>query len=306
MNKLLSSSKNTKRIIPLHYRLLGRALNLLSYINNELAASILSKLWFTVFKSKPKPWVVKFWQTADSRLEIIVKDKIIPVHLWGKGPLIVMMHGWSGSGTQFRKFIPALVKAGYQIAIFDAPSHGINQGNKTHLIEFCDTLIAIQNKLGNINSIISHSFGSMATVVAMQKGLTAERIILISPHLDANEMHKTYSDLLNLNHRLSMRFRALIELKMNRILKVNKVWSYLSPENLLSHNNCKGLLIFDLEDEEIPQKQFKDIENYWIKSTTITTKGLGHHRILKDINIINEVLNYVGNTSECKHVINGL
>jgi len=298
MNKLLSSSKNIKRIIPLHYRVLGRALNFLSYINNELAASMLSKLWFTVFKSKAKPWVLKFWQTADSRLEIKVNDKIITVHIWGHGPLIVMMHGWSGSGTQFRKFIPSLIKAGYRIALFDAPSHGINPGKKSHLIEFSDTLIVIQKKLGDINTVISHSFGSMATVVAMQRELAAKKMILIAPHLDANEMHITYSELLNLNPRLSNRFRDLIELKMKSILKIEEIWGYLSPKKLLSHNSYKGLLIYDLNDEEIPQKQFKEIERYWKNSTVITTTDLGHHRILKDKNIINEVVNYIGKTSE--------
>ena len=298
MNKLLSSSKNIKRIIPLHYRVLGRALNFLSYINNELAASMLSKLWFTVFKSKAKPWVLKFWQTADSRLEIKVNDKIITVHIWGHGPLIVMMHGWSGSGTQFRKFIPSLINAGYRIALFDAPSHGINPGKKSHLIEFSDTLIVIQKKLGDINTVISHSFGSMATVVAMQRELAAKKMILIAPHLDANEMHITYSELLNLNPRLSNRFRDLIELKMKSILKIEEIWGYLSPKKLLSHNSYKGLLIYDLNDEEIPQKQFKEIERYWKNSTVITTTDLGHHRILKDKNIINEVVNYIGKTSE--------
>jgi len=297
MNKLINPSKVNKRIIPFKYQLLGRYLNFISYINCNWSARIISELWFTVFKNKPKAWTIKFWQTADKKIELKVKDKIISVYLWGEGPLIVMMHGWSGSGSQFRKFIPKLVKAGYQIAAFDAPSHGLNSGKKSHLIEFTDTLISIQNKCGDIHTIISHSFGAMATVVAMQRGFSAQQMILIAPHLDAHEMHKTYSELLNLNPRLSQRFRDIIEQKMKNILNVENVWDYLSPEKLLSFNNCKGLLLFDLEDEEIPQKQFNDIETHWKNAMIIKTEGLGHHRILKDMKIINDITEFIGNTA---------
>jgi len=297
MIKLLSPSKGNKRIIPFKYQLLGRCLNFLSYINNNWAARIISELWFTVFKNKTKPWTIKFWQTADNHIEVKVKDKNISVYLWGEGPLIVMMHGWSGSGSQFRKFIPTLVKAGYQIAIFDAPSHGLNPGKQSHLIDFTDTLISIQNKFGNIHTIIAHSFGAMATVVAMQRGFSAQHMILIAPHLDAHEMHKTYSGLLNLNPRLSERFRDLIEQKMQNILNVDKVWDYLSPDKLLSLNNSVGLLLYDIEDEEIPQKQFKDIETHWKNARTIKTDGLGHHRILKDKKTIRDVTDFISSTA---------
>ncbi|RDH85929.1 MAG: hypothetical protein DIZ80_00180 [endosymbiont of Galathealinum brachiosum] len=293
----LASASRDKRVIPFSYQMLGIVLNFVSHVRNEWAAKIISDIWFTVFKTKAKPWTVKFWQQADSCTEVQVKDKIIQVHLWGEGPLVVMMHGWSGSGFQFRKFIPGLVKAGYQVASFDAPAHGVNPGKQTHLLEFCDTLVAIQQQIGKVDTVMAHSFGGMAAVVATQRGFSPKQMVLIGPHLDAHEMHQTYSDVLNLNPKLAQRFRDIIEQRMIDILEVDDVWNYLSPASLLEENNCKGMLIYDLNDEEIPQHQFKAVDKHWTDCQTIETEGLGHHRILKDKKVIEDVLFFMGESA---------
>jgi len=303
-NKLFNSSGQDKRVVPFSYQMLGHGLNFISYIRNEWAANIISDLWFSVFKSKVKPWTIKFWQTADSCIEVQLKDKIIPVHLWGAGPLVVMMHGWSGSGSQFRKHIPGLVKAGYQVASFDAPAHGVNPGKQSHLLEFSDTLIAIEQQLGKVDTVMAHSFGGMAAVVSTIRGFSPRQMVLIGPHLDAHEMHQTYSELLNLNPKLTQRFRDKIEQKMTDILntgllKIDKdVCHFLSPASLLSKTNCKGLLIYDLDDEEIPQSQFKEVEKHWQGCQTIETSGLGHHRILKDRKVIEKILKFMGEAAQ--------
>jgi hypothetical protein len=49
-----------RRVIPLQYQIFGTVLNVMSYVHRTFTAKIASNLWFTVFKSKPKPWVIKF------------------------------------------------------------------------------------------------------------------------------------------------------------------------------------------------------------------------------------------------------
>ncbi|MCK4710704.1 MAG: alpha/beta hydrolase, partial [Gammaproteobacteria bacterium] len=150
-----TKSNGKKRIVPWKIRLFGLALNLASLFNNEWAAEKLSQILFTVFKSQPKLWVTKFWNQADRRFEIQLSDQSIPVYCWGKGPLVVLMHGWSGSGTQFKHFIPALTQAGYRVAVFDAPVHGTNPGKHSHLLDFSDSLVAIQQQLGPVDTVIA-------------------------------------------------------------------------------------------------------------------------------------------------------
>ncbi len=293
-NTRLNLSKRRKRVVPLSYQMFSLGLNVVSYLRNEWAADILGSLWFTVFKSRSKPWIAEFWQQAETRIELRLEDKSIPVSFWGQGPLVVMMHGWSGSGVQFRRLIPGLVAAGYQVAAFDAPAHGSNPGKHTHLLEFSDSLVAIQQQIGPVDTVMAHSLGGMAAVVAVQRGLSVRQMVLFGPHLDVQKMYQSYSDLLNLNPKLSQRFRDKIGEKMAEIFQVDDVWGLLTPANLLAQNDFQGLLIYDNEDDEIPQDQFKAVARHWRDCRVLETEGLGHHQILKDETVIESVIAFMG------------
>ena len=74
-------------------QLSGIALNLLSRLSNRQAAKELARLWFTTFRSKPKPWVAEFWRGADRCVEVAVEETAIAMYCWGQGPPVVLMHG---------------------------------------------------------------------------------------------------------------------------------------------------------------------------------------------------------------------
>ncbi len=288
-----NSSGRQKRVVPFKYQLLGMGLNLASHFRSRWAAKIAGNLWFTVFKNKRKPWVRQFWQESDECFEIEVGGSQIPVYSWGRGPLIVTMHGWSGSGTQYRRFIPRLVEAGYRVVAFDAPAHGGNPGNQTHLLDFTDSLIQIQAQLGKIDTVIAHSLGSMAAVWATHLGLTPRRMILLGPHMDVSTMFESYSQILNLNEKISNQFRAYIGRRMAEILQVEDPWVLLNTENLMANRDYSGLLVFDRDDEEIPQTIFHRILEHWPGCELLETEGLGHQLILKDEEVIDRVLGFL-------------
>jgi pimeloyl-ACP methyl ester carboxylesterase len=287
------SAERRKRVVPLSFQLAGMTLNLISVVHNEWASDVLTKLWFTVFKSSSKPWVAEFWAGADDCIEISVGEWVIPVYCWGQGPLVVTMHGWSGSGTQFRHFISPLVAAGFRVACFDAPAHGSNPGRQTHLVDFSASLIAIQNQLGKVDSVIAHSLGAMATVYATQLGLSIDRLLLVAPHLNVQKMFETYRDLLGMRPALADRFHARIGAKMEAILDHRDPWEILVPEKMLQACNLPGMLVHDHNDPEVAQAQFDEIAGFWEKSQLLVTQGLGHNRILKDERVINAVTDYL-------------
>ena len=293
INNSITKSTGKQRVVPLKFRIAGMVLNFISLINNEWAAQKLSQIWFTVFKSQPKPWVTKFWNQADRRFEIDLQDQSIPVYCWGKGPLIVMMHGWSGSGTQFKHFIPALTEAGYSVALFDAPVHGTNPGKHSHLLDFSDSLVAIQQQIGPVDTVIAHSFGAMGVTLATHRGLMLNRMVLIGPHLDMRVIFDSYSQLLNLRSKLVERFKALASIKMADILQIEDPWELLNTKTLLHDEYLSGLLIFDGDDEEVPQSHFNEIESLWKYSESFKTTGLGHTRLLKDNQVIRKVIKYL-------------
>ena len=268
-------------------------LNFASRIHNEWASDVLASLWFTVFKSGQKPWVTEFWGSADECIEITIDDTAIPVYCWGQGPLVVAMHGWSGSGTQFRQFISPLVEGGFRVACFDAPAHGANPGRRTHLVNFSASLFAIQDRLGKIECVVAHSLGAMATVYALQQELPVDRIVLVAPHLDVQKMFETYRDLLRMRPALANRFHDKIGTRMKSILNDKDPWEIFTPEKMLVKSDFRGLLVYDHEDPEVTQAQFDEIIQHWENCKVLATDGLGHNRILKDKSVIDAVVDYL-------------
>lgn len=269
------------------------ALNLVSRIHNEWASGVLARFWFTVFKSTPKPWVAEFWRGAHQRIELEVADVTIPVHCWGQGPPVTMMHGWSGTGTQFRYFIEPLVAAGFTAVCFDAPEHGSNPGKRSDMPRFSSTLLEIEKQLGPLHAVIAHSLGAMAAAYAVDKGLSPRRTVLVAPHLEVQKMFETFRDLLNMRPLLARRFHDKIGERMRELMDGADVWTELVPQKLLQHPGMRGLLVYDLEDPEVSEAQFREMADLWPDRETHTTRGLGHNRILKDEAVIKVIVDYL-------------
>ena len=288
-SSLQNRFQKSQRVVPARYRMAGLAFNLTALVNCEWAATQLSSLWFRVFKPKAREWVHPFWHSADQRVELELADKSIPVYLWGRGPLVVCMHGWGGSGTQFRRIIPELVGRGYRVASFDAPAHGLNPEKTTHILEFVQALLAIQHQIGVIHTVVGHSFGCLATLLATEYELMPERMVFIAPGLDIEDMFENYADQMGLDQPLIERFHDIVGDRMSEIAMVSDAWSWLQPERLMHHATEKGLLIYDSEDEELDLRHFERIKRLWPGCESIKTDGLGHFKLLKEPSVISRI-----------------
>ncbi len=291
--RILSSTDRRKRVIPLGFQLFGLALNWLSRLHNEWAAALLARLWYTVFKTEIKPWVGEFWQGADERVLISFDQIEIPIYLWGQGPLVVLLHGWSGSGTQYRVFIPQLVAAGFKVACFDAPAHGSNPGKRAHALQFSGSLFAIQAQIGAIDTVVAHSLGAMAAAYARQHGLAARQTVLVAPQLEVQKIFETYRELLGMRPALAQSFKSKIGASMSKLIDGEDPWESLSSARLLKNPNLSGMLVFDDQDPEIAAQSFEQVGRLWPQAVVHRTTGLGHNRILKDKAVIQTVVQHL-------------
>lgn len=98
---------------------------------------------------------------------------------------------------------------------------------------------------------------------------------------------------MKLNKKLSSLFHHNISRKMAVIPGYDNPWALLSPDALLKHCNIPGLLVYDQSDEEIPRQVFEEIEQHWTRGQVIKTQGLGHSRLLKDTEVIKQVVIYL-------------
>ena len=94
-------------------------------------------------------------------------DIDLAVDVQGKGPLVILMHGWPELGLSWRHQIPALTAAGYQVAVPDMRGYGAS--DKPHetgaytLDIIADDMRAVADHLGARRWVaVGHDWGAPA------------------------------------------------------------------------------------------------------------------------------------------------
>ena len=72
----------------------------------------------------------------------------VAVWQWGSGPRVLLVHGWGGNAARLRHFVAPLVEAGFGVAAFDAPAHGLSHGSFATLPDFIETVGLVARRHG--------------------------------------------------------------------------------------------------------------------------------------------------------------
>ncbi|WP_255322803.1 alpha/beta fold hydrolase [Lysobacter sp. K5869] len=229
--------------------------------------------------------------TLEAREERLQVDgHAIACYVWGdpqRQPYVLFAHGWSSHGTRVAKWLPALRAAGYAVVAFDQLGHGRSEGRLATLPDFTRHLHAVGAHYGPAAVAIGHSLGGAATLLAMARGLRAERAVLIAPAADPVAAVKRFARFLWVGEDLCRRMFAYFEARIG-----------ISFDSQQAHRNAPNiakpaLIVHDLGDREVPWAEGERYARYWPDSRLLTTQGLGHNRIADDTAVIAEVLRFL-------------
>jgi pimeloyl-ACP methyl ester carboxylesterase len=124
--------------------------------------------------SKPQRRKVREFEEqilAKSKAQTIdFKDFTLRGYSWGEvgKPIALLVHGWEGQAGNFGALVPILLEKGYQVIAYDGPAHGKSSYQATNMFEYAD-FIATRIKAHQPQLIISHSFGTVSTQLALLK-----------------------------------------------------------------------------------------------------------------------------------------
>lgn len=218
--------------------------------------------------------------TLGAREETLEVDgHAISTYVWGdlrSQPYVLFAHGWSSHGTRIARWLPQLAAAGYAVVAFDQPAHGRSPGNQATLPDFTRHLLAVGEHYGPAAAVIGHSLGGAATLLAMARGLQADRAVLIAPAADPIAAAERFARLMWIGERACQRLFAYFERSIG-----------VSFEEQQAHRNAPAigrpaLIVHDLEDRDVPWEEGERYARYWPDSRLLTTRGLGHRRVLDD------------------------
>ena len=233
-----------------------------------------------------------------------INDKSVTTYEWGQtgsaitssttpdsttsAPTILLVHGWSGRGTQLAAFIPPLLEKGFHVVSFDAPAHGKSTGKQNTLYEISETIEALQAKYGIFHSAITHSFGGPCLAVAMKHGVSAGRVVNICPPAHTRDIIDKFTAMLNINENIKQRLIGEMEENFGK-----DVWQDTSMPLIVSKLDNPALVIHDTDDIDVPIEEGQVIADAWKDASFISTNGLGHRRILRDGEVIGKTVEFI-------------
>ena len=288
LDNTVTYSKKKTNPTPIIIKMLRTGFKIGGLVAPKLTGCAAYKLWI----SPPRFKTPQSETSAELSAKIeyhSVGDKSIATYQWGqKGPTILLVHGWSGRGTQLGPFAEALVDSGFHVVSFDAPAHGKSSGKQTNIYEIAETISALDKLYGPFKAVITHSFGGPCLAIAMKEGLKTTRVVNISPPSQTAGLVKKFTDALTLPGNVENELIRCIEKNFGE-----GVWHDSSMENNVQNLDTPALVIHDVDDVDVPWHEGQSIAKAWSEVRFIKTSKLGHRRILRDPATIKTTVDFV-------------
>ena len=197
-------------------------------------------------------------------------------------PLVMLVHGWTGRGSQMGAFAGPLLSAGFRVLAFDNHAHDLTPGKATSLFIQSEVQQKLSEKFGPVYAVVTHSFGGMVTPYSLSHGMKAQKVVCISPPSRFDYLLERFSNTLYLpeiiQHYMVRRFKK--EFGDDLVERV----SATTTSKQLGH--IPALIIHDENDVDVPASEGECLHQAWPQSTLNYTRGLGHRAILYDADVI--------------------
>lgn len=269
-------------------QVMGAVIRGVDRLSPRLGAHVAARVFLTPRKAR-LPERERTW-LEHARPETFLAGRFrLSGHRWSfKGDPVLLVHGWEGRGSQLGGLALAVAERGFQPITVDLPAHGSSKGAQTNLLEISQAIGALVRSLGGVAGIVAHSFGAAGTTVALREPLKVGRLAYLAPSEDFEHFPRVFSHWLGLPHHLSERMRHSIEGRLGITM------AQMRGRLLAPRMSAPLLVVHDEDDVDVPWQDGKTYSEAWPDSKLLTTRGLGHRRILREPEVLQAVAEFVG------------
>ena len=261
----------------------------LQAVSPSLTTKFAAKLFTTPIRHKlPKRELHMERESVQKSILVPEIQKEIVVYEYGKSDKkVLLVHGWSGRGTQLVKIADEILKLGYMTISFDAPAHGKSKGNSSIMIEFIASILEIEKQYGPFEFAIGHSLGGMSVLNAIKQNLQVKKAVIIGSGDIIQDIIDDFIHKLQLRPEFGIKLRDHFEAKFGG--KMDDYSAYKAAEK----TEIPVLIIHDKDDDDVSVKAAYNIQKHLKQSEIMITEGLGHRKILGDENVIQKIKEFI-------------
>jgi hypothetical protein len=258
--------------VPMWFRTGFRALGAVA---PDTAAKVAKRLLFTPPRAVARDEARSVLDRG-KRFVLDVEGQRVIGYEWGKGPAVLLVHGWGGRSGHMSALVDPLVAAGFRAVAIDMAGHGESQGRLSSLVHFTSAIERASALFQPMSGLVAHSFGAAACTYAMSRGLMCERVVFFAPPARFES--------------LWARFRAGVGVSpkvWRAVVHASEVWLNLrfdsiAPIGFAPRMTAALLVLHAPDDREMLYEEGVELVSRWPNATLQPAEGRGHLRILRD------------------------
>jgi len=262
---------------------------ILQFIAPPLAILYAIKLFRTPIRFKTPARENMMAESAQKKMVLIPElNKEVMVYSYGYSKRkVLLIHGWSGRGTQLFKIADKLLENGFMTISFDAPAHGKSTGKTTMMNEFVKTALFLEKEFGPFEIAIGHSLGGMTVLNAIKQKLNIQKAIVIGSGDVISDIIKEFVAKIQLKPKMVDKIKQHFYRKFGE--DIDNYSAYIAAKSV----KIPTLVLHDTEDVEVPVSCAHHIRQNLEQGEILITNGLGHSRILKDTKVITRIVEFI-------------
>ncbi len=207
---------------------------------------------------------------------------------------VLLLHGWGGRATHLLELGKRFMREGAEVVLFDGPGSGLTGERHTTLLHMLEVVEQLQRSHGPFDVAVGHSFGGIAAAHAIEEGTLASCRVLVtvgSPN-SFEEMTRRLLEELWMPERMLRDFGTRVKRLTGRDFQSFGIANALTK---LARGRLAYLCVHDHGDKEVPLSDAQEISRAlpWVDYEA--TNGLGHNRILRDVEVQKRIVAYAEN-----------
>lgn len=212
----------------------------------------------------------------------------------GRGPRILVAHGWGSRSDHLAALIEGLLAAGAEVVALDWPGHGASPGRSLTMPQAVRAIDAAWRHFDGFDVGIGHSFGGASLACAAGAVLcdvparVPAKLVLIGAPSEMTWLFKGIGKMFGLAPRAQAAFEGMVERLSGRRV------DYYDATRILSALRKPVLVIHAEDDKEVPADHARrygaagpNVELHW-------ANGLGHRRIVSAAPVIEKITAFLG------------
>jgi pimeloyl-ACP methyl ester carboxylesterase len=248
----------------------------------RLAPSLAAERAETLFLTPPRCTKTRFERAVLDDAALAYVDGPagrLATYRWGSGPTVLLVHGWGGHAGRLANFVTPLTAAGLSVVAFDAPGHGSSDRTLCSLPEIAESIRALAGET-SLFGIVGHSLGATAAALAARDGVRFLHAVFLAPAATPENYPGRFGRF------LGMPAEGCDFMKRRLLTRYSIRWNDISVVSFAPSMTARLLVYHDAKDTKVPFREGSAIAATWPNARLVTLRGVGHHRILRNPEVI--------------------